>query len=80
MLRVYKIVSYIIKLIGYCLMAGIIFGAWPILFGMDSGKVTPEEWARAKVWSVIILLLDFVVFFGLLALDKKMAKRFAGKV
>jgi transposase len=77
--RAYKILSYTMKLIAYISLAGDMFGAMPVLFGSDSGKVPPAEWARAKLWSVIILVLLFIVSFGMMALDRVMAKRFGKK-
>jgi hypothetical protein len=77
--RAYKVLSYTVKFIAYVSLAGDMFGAMPVLFGSDSGKVPPAEWARAKLWSVIILVLLFIVSFGMMALDKVMAKRFGKK-
>jgi len=69
--RVISVTLRIVQFICYIAMAGCIFGAWPVLFGNGPGKVPPDEWAKAKVISVIVPFVCLAVSLGARALDKR---------
>jgi hypothetical protein len=76
-LRVYKGLSTFVKFASYIITVSCIFGAWAVLFGNNSGKVSPEDWARARIWSVIISFVCIGVSLGIMpVLDKTITKRF----
>jgi len=60
----------LVQFVCYIAMAAILFGAWPVLMG-DPGKVSPEDWQKARIWCAILPFVFLAVSLGARHLSKK---------